>query len=175
MSFLNTAVATAYDCRAVWHPVRHARKSRNAQKVRGFRASGTYGHCIKDHVLIEQEAESVAFCVCSYFGLDDAGDVGKDYSFPYIAGWAQSADITELKSSMDLIRKTAGSIIDGIESEMAKHLEEQQESKNVPTAEKTSVLEELKRAKEKQMEKKLQMKDTLIADRPRSKGKEMVF
>lgn len=53
MSFLNTAVATAYDCRAVWHPVRHARKSRNAQKVRGFRASGTYGHCIKDHVLID--------------------------------------------------------------------------------------------------------------------------
>ena len=66
MSFLNTAVATAYDCRAVWHPVRHARKSRNAQKVRGFRASGTYGHCIKDHVLIDPAAGSGNFLTETY-------------------------------------------------------------------------------------------------------------
>ena len=32
------------------------------------------------------EAESVAYCVCSSFGLDTS-----DYSFPYIAGWAMSS------------------------------------------------------------------------------------
>lgn len=69
MSFLNTAVATAYDCRAVWHPVRHARKSRNAQKVRGFRASGTYGHCIKDHVLIDPACGSGNFLTETYLCL----------------------------------------------------------------------------------------------------------
>ena len=34
------------------------------------------------------EAESVAYTVCQYFGLDTS-----DYSFPYIAGWSSSMDI----------------------------------------------------------------------------------
>ena len=54
---------------------------------------------------IETEAESVAFTVCSFFGLDDVSD----YSFPYLAGWASSMEMKELRSSMDFIRKTAGS------------------------------------------------------------------
>ena len=132
----------------------------------------------KNRQLIEQEAESVAFCVCSYFGLDDDGDVGKDYSFPYIAGWAQSADMTELRASMDLIRKTAGSIIDGIETEMAKQLEVQKETKEWLEPERPSLLEELKKEKKKQMEKKMLPageKEAMIADRHFSRGKEMVL
>ncbi len=132
----------------------------------------------KSRQLIEQEAESVAFCVCSYFGLDDAGDVGKDYSFPYIAGWAQSADMTELKASMDLIRKTAGSIIDGIETEITRQLEVRQETKERPESARPSLLEELKKEKKKQMEKKklpAGEKEVMIADRPCSRGKEMVL
>ncbi len=38
------------------------------------------------------EAESVAYCVCSSFGLDTS-----DYSFPYIAGWSSGKDMKELK------------------------------------------------------------------------------
>ena len=37
----------------------------------------------KDRLTKEVEAESVAYCVCSSFGLDTS-----DYSFPYIAGWS---------------------------------------------------------------------------------------
>lgn len=53
------------------------------------------------------EAESVAYTVCQYFGLDTS-----DYSFPYIASWSSGRDMKEMRSSMDLIRKTAGSFID---------------------------------------------------------------
>ena len=53
------------------------------------------------------EAESVAYCVCSSFGLDTS-----DYSFPYIAGWSSSREMKEMKASMDVIRKTACEMID---------------------------------------------------------------
>jgi len=61
----------------------------------------------------EVEAESVAFTICSHFGMDTS-----DYSFFYIAGWSSGKDIKELKASLDTIRITAGSIIDGIEKEL---------------------------------------------------------
>ena len=52
------------------------------------------------------EAESVAYTVCQYFGLDTS-----EYSFPYIAGWSSDKDLKELRASMDTIRKTAGEFI----------------------------------------------------------------
>ncbi len=63
----------------------------------------------KNKMTIETEAESVAFTVCSFFGFDTS-----DYSFPYLAGWASSMEMKELRSSMDFIRKTAGTFIDGM-------------------------------------------------------------
>lgn len=54
MSVLSTAVATAYGNRAHGHPAFSRPRRRKAQKSSGFRASGTYGHCIKDNVLIDQ-------------------------------------------------------------------------------------------------------------------------
>ena len=57
----------------------------------------------KSQMTREVEAESVAFTVCQYFGLDTS-----DYSFPYIAGWSSHMDMKELRVSMDTIRKTAG-------------------------------------------------------------------
>ncbi len=65
----------------------------------------------KDRVTMELEAESIAFCVCSFLRLDQ--DVG-EYSFPYIAGWAADRDRSVLRESMDLIRTTSGNIIDGM-------------------------------------------------------------
>ena len=52
------------------------------------------------------EAESVAFVVCSAFGLNTS-----EYSFPYIAGWSSGKEMTELKASMDVIRKTSSNLI----------------------------------------------------------------
>jgi hypothetical protein len=69
----------------------------------------------KNKMTIETEAESVAFTVCSFFNLDTS-----DYSFPYLAGWASSMEMKELRSSMDFIRKTAGSLIDGMVENIQK-------------------------------------------------------
>ena len=75
----------------------------------------------KDRLTKEVEAESVAYCVCSSFGLDTS-----DYSFPYIAGWSSSREMKEMKASMDVIRKTAGEMIDQLTEELEIILEEKQ-------------------------------------------------
>ena len=65
------------------------------------------------------QAESV----CSSFGLDTS-----DYSFPYIAGWSSSREMKEMKASMDVIRKTAGEMIDQLTEELEIILEEKQKT-----------------------------------------------
>ena len=60
-------------------------------------------------------AESVAFTVCSYLGLDTS-----DYSFGYIGGWSEGKELKELQEKMELIRKTSDSIIASIEKELIK-------------------------------------------------------
>lgn len=57
----------------------------------------------------EVQAESVAYVVNQYLGLDTS-----DYSFGYVAGWSTGKDIKELKTSLDLIRKTAHDIIEKV-------------------------------------------------------------
>ena len=67
----------------------------------------------KDRNTKEVEAESVAYTVCQHFEIDTS-----DYSFGYIAGWSSGKEMTELKSSLDTIRKTASELISGIEAQL---------------------------------------------------------
>ena len=76
----------------------------------------------KDRLTKEVEAESVAYCVCSAFELDTS-----EYSFPYIAGWSSGKEMKELKASMDVIRKTAGEMIDELTEKIEMMLEQKQE------------------------------------------------
>lgn len=55
----------------------------------------------------ELEAESVAFIVCSYFGIDTS-----DYSFPYILSWSAEKFREILKDSMSDIQKVSSYIIE---------------------------------------------------------------
>lgn len=91
----------------------------------------------KDRLTKEVEAESVAYCVCSAFGVDTS-----EYSFPYIAGWSSNRDMKELKASMDIIRKTAGEMIDELSdnlqelfAEKKQLLESVQKQKLIPAME----------------------------------------
>ena len=91
----------------------------------------------KDRLTKEVEAESVAYCVCSAFGVDTS-----EYSFPYIAGWSSNRDMKELKASMDIIRKTAGEMIDELSdnlqellAEKKQLLESKQKQKLIPAME----------------------------------------
>ena len=72
-------------------------------------------------------AESVAFVVCEYLGLDTS-----DYSFGYIAGWSSGKELDELKQKMELIRKTADMIISGIEQKLVQQLTQSQKMEQEP-------------------------------------------
>ena len=63
----------------------------------------------------EVQAESVAYTVCQHYGIDTS-----DYSFAYVGTWAQDKDLPQLRESMDVIRKTANDLIDGID----RHLDD---------------------------------------------------
>ena len=65
---------------------------------------------------MEVSAESVAFVVCSYLGLDTS-----DYSFGYVGGWSAGKELKELQQKMEVIRKAANTIISGIEAEIMKN------------------------------------------------------
>lgn len=62
----------------------------------------------------EVEAESVAFTVCSHFGIDTS-----EYSFPYIAVWSSGKEMKELKESLDRIRVAASEMITDIEQQLS--------------------------------------------------------
>ena len=64
-----------------------------------------------DRMTREIEAESTAYAVLQYLGIDSS-----DYSFGYIAGWSSDKDTKELKRSLEMIRSTADTIITGIEA-----------------------------------------------------------
>lgn len=60
---------------------------------------------------MEVQAESVAYTVCQHYGIDTS-----DYSFGYIAGWAQGREMEELKDSLSVIRTTASEMIAEIDT-----------------------------------------------------------
>lgn len=62
-----------------------------------------------DQVTREVQAESSAFVICKYFGLDTS-----DYSFGYIAGWSHDKDLEVLKQSLSVISDNSTEMIDNI-------------------------------------------------------------
>lgn len=68
------------------------------------------GGVLLDSRTKEVQAESVAFSVCSHFGIDTS-----DYTFPYVTAWAGDKDLKTLRNSMDTIRDTASLLIHRIE------------------------------------------------------------
>ena len=58
----------------------------------------------------EIQAESVAYIVAKHFGIDSSPE-----SFKYIASWSKEKDIKDLKTSMEIIQKTAATFIELIE------------------------------------------------------------
>ena len=62
----------------------------------------------------ECQAESVAFMVCDYLGIDTSS-----YSFPYVASWVNE-DADKFKSNLDIIDKTTKQLIKGLEKTNVK-------------------------------------------------------
>ena len=71
----------------------------------------------------EVQAESVAYAVCQHYGLDTS-----DYSFGYVAGWSSGRELSELKASLETIRKVANELITDIDGHLAQ-LQQEREAK----------------------------------------------
>lgn len=85
----------------------------------------------------EVQAESVAYTVCQYYGIDTS-----EYSFGYVAGWSEGKEMKELRSSMEVIRREADSMINEIDrnleiirKERQQEMEENEQVTSVPIAE----------------------------------------
>ena len=64
----------------------------------------------KDRHTEEEEAESISYAVCKYFGIETG-----ENSFGYIASWSQGKELKELRASLETINKTSGTLISDIE------------------------------------------------------------
>ena len=69
----------------------------------------------KDRNTQEVEAESVAYSVCQYYGIETG-----ENSFGYLASWSSGKEVSELKDSLTTINETASSLITDID----KHFRE---------------------------------------------------
>jgi len=76
----------------------------------------------------EVEAESIAFVVSNYFGIDTSS-----YSFDYISSW-QKKDKADVKSSLNIIQETANSMIKEIKNNLLE--------KEISIADKIKVVKE---------------------------------
>lgn len=61
------------------------------------------------------EAESVAYVICQYYGIDTS-----DYSFGYVAGWSDGKELNVLKSSFSTIQKESYRMISEINQQLEK-------------------------------------------------------
>ncbi len=63
----------------------------------------------------EVEAESIAYIVSNYLGIDSSS-----YSFGYVASWSRDKELKELKASLDVILKASKEIITNIDDYLDK-------------------------------------------------------
>lgn len=69
-----------------------------------------FEHEIYDCEVIEIQAESVAYALCSHFGI-----VTPEYSFDHISSWSVGKSEDFLKRNLNVIKNTTSSLIEGIE------------------------------------------------------------
>ena len=98
----------------------------------------------KDKRTKEVEAESVAYTVSKYFGIDTS-----DYSFTYVANWSATQELAELKDSLDVIQKKSSELITKIDEVLLDLRKERVTNKDI-NVQKTSLKEKLEKIKEKQ-------------------------
>lgn len=91
------------------HEIAHAKLHDRDPQARGAQA----GEKGKDPRTQEVEAESIAYAVCQYYGIETG-----ENSFGYVAGWSGDKELSELKASLKTIRDTASDLIDLIDAKM---------------------------------------------------------
>jgi hypothetical protein len=80
--------------------------------IRKFSNCVIYGE-EKNKELQKIEAESTAFIVSNFFGIDTS-----DYSFEYVANWCKDLKTEEIQQTLENIQSTANQIINSISEEI---------------------------------------------------------
>ena len=75
----------------------------------------------------ELQAESVAYVVASYYGIDTS-----DYSFDYLAGWSKDKEtLADLEAQLDIIQQEAKSLMVRMDQELERlQLSQQKQTKH---------------------------------------------
>lgn len=102
---IDSDMSQAMHCKTGIHELAHA--------LLHDKDSGLQKDALPDRETKEVQAESIAYTVCSYYGIDTS-----DYSFGYISGWSRTRELKELKSSLAIIQETAQTIITGLDREL---------------------------------------------------------
>ena len=99
---VRSGMSEAQTVKTLIHEIAHAglhdRRSRDGQEKNAV-----------DRRTAEVEAESIAFVVCNYLGIDSS-----DYTFGYIAGWSSGKETPELTRSLATIQQHSQKIIEDI-------------------------------------------------------------
>ena len=90
-----------------------------------------------DKATREVQAESAAYAVCQYWGLDTS-----DYSFGYIANWSSGRDLKELQASLETIRAAANDLINEMEIHLLELQQERQAQQEHAAPEQASAISE---------------------------------
>ena len=78
---------------------------------------GDPGATEADRPTFEAEAEGTAYAVLSYFGVD-----ASEYSFAYVARWAQSKEL--VKAALSNIQKTVRRIVEAVEENSSREAQD---------------------------------------------------
>ena len=125
---IKEGMSEAQTLKTAIHELAHSRLHNMDQNSRDPKIKG------KDRNTKEVEAESIAFVVCSHFGLDTG-----DYSFGYIGTWSSGKELPELKSSLQTIRSAATGIITEIESHLDEIQKEWEQDKTISQGQEQTV------------------------------------
>lgn len=110
---VDNGMSEMMNCKTAIHEITHA--------LLHDKDNGIEKDALPDKQTKEVQAESVAFTVCQYYGIDTA-----DYSFGYVCGWSSGRDLKELKASLEVIRQTAQTIISGVDKALDAIRQERQ-------------------------------------------------
>lgn len=102
---INPDLSEMMKCKTGIHEIAHA--------LLHDRDTGIEKDALPDSRTKEVQAESIAYTVTNYWGLDSS-----EYSFGYIAGWSSGKELSELKESMETIRNTSNLMITGIQERL---------------------------------------------------------
>ena len=102
---IDSDMSEAMHCKTGLHEISHA--------LLHDQNTGSEKDNMPDTRTKEVQAESVAYTVSQYSGLDTS-----NYSVGYVAGWSSTKEIPELKASMTVIQETAHQMILGIDEKL---------------------------------------------------------